>query len=279
MSGIIFGCIVPHPPLLVPSIGRGQESAVQKTDDAMQKLALLMAQYEPDAAVLISPHAESSPDAMGILTAPGCTGNLQRWGDRSPSRTFTNDLELVTAIRKEAQASGIPIRSIGSGDTGGTGRYELDHGAMVPLHFLADSLEKVPIIPIAFSWLPLQTHFAFGKAIEQAAKQQQKSIVIIASGDLSHRLLPEGPYGFDPMGPVFDKRLVKDIAKLDVSDILFMDDNLLERAGQCGLRSFVILLGALDGLSATDGREVTPAVLSYEGPFGVGYMVASFEIQ
>ena len=267
MSGIVFGCIAPHPPLLVPSIGRGQESAVQKTGDAMEKLANLLAQQHPDAAVLISPHAESSPDAMGILTAPACTGDLQKWGDRSPAFTFANDIELVSLIRKEAQSSGIPTRSIGISS------YALDHGAMVPLHFLMRSLQQVPIIPIAFSWLPLKTHYVFGKAIEKAAKQRQKRVAIIASGDLSHRLLPQGPYGYEPMGPIFDKRLVDDLSKLDVKDILNMDDDLIERAGQCGLRSFVILLGALDGL------KVKPTILSYEGPFGVGYMVATFEIQ
>ena len=267
MSGIIFGCIAPHPPLLVPSIGRGQESAVQITGDAMKKLANLLELQHPDTAVIISPHAESAADAMGILTAPRCTGDLQRWGDRSPARIFANDIELASAIRKEAKTSGIPTRSIDSDN------YELDHGVMVPLHFLERSIEGVPIIPIAFSWLPLQTHYDFGKVIGNAAKQQQKRVAIIASGDLSHKLSAQGPYGYDPMGPVFDKRLVDDLSKLDIEDILTMDDVLIERAGQCGLRSFLILLGALDGL------KVKSTVLSYEGPFGVGYMVASFEIK
>ena len=42
-------------------------------------------------------------------------------------------------------------------------------------------------------------------------------------------------------------------------------------AAECGLRSFVTLGGFL-GKDAT----VDPQVLSYEGPFGVGYMVALF---
>lgn len=267
MNGIVFGCIAPHPPLLVPAIGRGQESAVQKTGDAMEKVADVLAQQNVDIAIVISPHAETSGDAMGILTAPKSTGDLQKWGDRSAAHSFDNDIELASLIQKEAQAAGIPIRSMG------TSSYALDHGVMVPLYFLTRSLLQVPIIPVAFSWLPLQTHYIFGKAIKKAAEQRHKRVAIIASGDLSHRLLPHGPYGFEPMGPVFDKRIVDDLSKMDIKDILSMDDELIERAGQCGLRSFVILLGALDGL------KVKPTVLSYEGPFGVGYMVATFELE
>ncbi|WP_251570279.1 AmmeMemoRadiSam system protein A [Parasutterella muris] len=44
-----------------------------------------------------------------------------------------------------------------------------------------------------------------------------------------------------------------------------------ESAGECGHRSFVIMAGAFDK------RKVDAHVLSYEGPFGVGYGVATFE--
>jgi len=267
MTGIVFGCIAPHPPLLVPSIGRGQERAVTKTAESMKKLADALAEVNPDIALIISPHAESLPGAMGILTQDQYTGDLQRWGDRTPPHTFKNDGEMVSLIQKEAQAANVPVRTLGGKD------YELDHGSMVPLYFLSHSLRDIPVIPIAFSWLPLKTHYTFGKAIQKAAAERQKRVAVIASGDLSHRLLAEGPYGFEPMGPVFDKRLVNDLAKMDVDDILVMDDDLIERAGQCGLRSFVILLGALDGMT------VKPSILSYEGPFGVGYAVGTFEIQ
>ena len=84
---------------------------------------------------------------------------------------------------------------------------------------------------------------------------------------------PHGaPAGYDPLGKIFDEKLAKALSCVDIKSILNLGTELIERAGECGLRSAVILLGALDGL------KVKPEILSYEGPFGVGYLVASFEV-
>lgn len=266
MTGMVFGCVVPHPPLLVPDIGRGQEVAVSTTTKAMEKLTDKFTQQHPETVLIISPHGEYRADAMGMLTAESSTGDLSNWGARGPRHHFDNDLEMVSLIRQEAEADDIAIKSIGEKG------YNLDHGVMVPLHFLASGMRGVPLVPLTFSWLPLETHFAFGKAIRRAAEQSKKRVALIASGDLSHRLIPGAPAGYDPLGKVFDKKLVDALSCLDTESILNLDRELIERAGECGLRSFVILLGALDGL------QVKPEFLSYEGPFGVGYLVASFEV-
>lgn len=266
MAGIVFGCTVPHPPLLVPDIGGGQEVVISATTQAMEKLTDRLAEQHPQTVLVISPHGEYLGDAMGILTATSSTGDLRNWGVRGPQHHFDNDLEMVALIQKEAEAAGIPIKSIGERS------YELDHGVMVPMHFLLSGMKGVPLVPLTFSWLSLETHFSFGKAIGRAAEQSQKRVVLVASGDLSHRLIPGAPAGYDPMGKVFDEELVKALSSSDTKSILNLDRELIERAGECGLRSFVILLGALDGL------QVKPEILSYEGPFGVGYLVASFEL-
>jgi len=129
------------------------------------------------------------------------------------------------------------------------------------------------MVPLTFCCLPLSTHFAFGQAISRAATETGKRVALIASGDLSHRLLPSAPAGYDPQGKVFDETLVDALSRLDTHAVLNLDEDLIEHVGECGLRSIVILLGALQGLS------VTPHILSYEGPFGVGYLVASFDIK
>ena len=51
-----------------------------------------------------------------------------------------------------------------------------------------------------------------------------------------------------------------------------MDPALCERAAECGLRSFQMMAGALDGLA------VKPRLLSHRDTFGVGYAVALFEV-
>jgi aromatic ring-opening dioxygenase LigB subunit len=91
----------------------------------------------------------------------------------------------------------------------------------------------------------------------------------VASGDLSHRLKPGAPAGFNPRGAEYDQLLVKLLRDGRVEDILDFDLRLVEEAGECGLRSFVIALGMLDG------ETFKTEIISYEGPFGVGYLVAA----
>ncbi len=265
MTGITFGCIVPHPPLMVPDIGRGGEKRISATLEAMEKLADKLAQQNPETILVISPHGTSHPGAMGIVTAKSSSGNLRNWGASGPDYHFDNDLSMVSAIEKEADAAGIPLQSIGK-----TG-YDIDHGVLAPMYYLFRAVKGIPMVPLTFCWLPLSTHFAFGQAISRAATETGKRVALIASGDLSHRLLPSAPAGYDPQGKVFDEKLVDALSRLDTHAVLNLDEDLIEHAGECGLRSIVILLGALQGLS------VTPHILSYEGPFGVGYLVASFE--
>lgn len=265
-TGVVFGCIVPHPPLLVPDIGRGQEAAICATTEAMRKLAGELAQARPDALAIISPHGNGHGEAMGVFTGTSTSGDLKGWGDRTPRRAFLNDQHLASAILDECAAAHIAAQPLGEDG------YELDHGVMVPMHFLAPRVENTPLLPLTFSYLPLETHFYFGKAIASAASRLGRRLAIIASGDLSHRLIPGAPAGYEPGGKVFDRQLVDAVAKMDSNAVLNLDPAFIERAGECGLRSITILLGAIEGLQAH------PQVLSYEGPFGVGYLVASFTV-
>ncbi|UCG84384.1 MAG: AmmeMemoRadiSam system protein A [Dehalococcoidia bacterium] len=267
MSGIVFGCIVPHPPLLVPEVGGGRESEISSTIRAMEELTRQLAGRRPETVLVISPHGTMLYDSMGIATASRLRGTMRNWGARSADHDFDNDPDMVAALQAEASTAGIPLDSIGDRE------YTLDHGVMVPIYFLVDGMKGVPLVPLTFSLMPLSTHFNFGQAIRKAAERAGKRVVIVASGDLSHRLIPSAPAGYDPMGEVFDRQLVDAIRSYDVPAVMGFDEALIDRAGECGLRSIVILLGALDGLN------VKPDVLSYEGPFGVGYLVAAFDIE
>ncbi|MFQ5925320.1 MAG: AmmeMemoRadiSam system protein A [Dehalococcoidia bacterium] len=267
MAGIVFGCIVPHPPLLVPDVGGGREGEISQTTEAMERLTEQLARHRPETAFIISPHGAYYHNAMGVATAKSSQGNMRSWGARGPDYYFDNDLEAVAALEEEAKAANIPLRSIGERS------YELDHGVLVPIYFLVKGMEGATLVPLTFSWLPLEAHFAFGQAIRRAAEKIGRRVAIIASGDLSHRLIPSAPAGYHPDGQVFDEKLTAAIEAYDVQAIMTLDAELVDRAGECGLRSIVILLGALEGLA------VKPEVLSYEGPFGVGYLVASFEVE
>ena len=267
MPGIVYGCITPHPPIMIPQIGRGREVEVSDSIDAMGRVARELAEREVDSVLIVSPHGAMYPDAMGVLIAPYSKGTMTQWGASGLDYRFDNDLQFVAALQEEARDVGIPLDSIGQG------HYDLDHGVMVPAYFLIEILRTRPLVAMSFSMLPLETHLEFGRVVRRAVERSGRRVAFIASGDLSHRLLPEAPGGYDPMGQVFDGELTKAVESMDSQAVLSMDSDLVRRAGECGLRSIVILLGALEG------QRVRSEVLAYQGPFGVGYLTASFVIE
>ncbi|MBM3209150.1 hypothetical protein FJZ40_02555 [Candidatus Shapirobacteria bacterium] len=170
-----------------------------------------------------------------------------------------------------------------------------DWGIQVPLYFLAHNLQftiynlqsifnlsnfklkienSAAVFPILTTLESPKEHYELGKIIARSLPRAQRG-GWIASGDMSHRLKEDGPYGLHPSGPKFDQKFIELLKKKDTEGILNLDPDFLEEAGECGLRSFCMLLGALEELKIT----WEPEILSYEGPFGVGYLVANFKIK
>lgn len=145
-------------------------------------------------------------------------------------------------------------------------------GFNVPLLFLAKNF-KGEVRSTLTSLESPESYFELGKNFHRDFKKDKK-YALIASGDLSHCLKEDGPYGFQPDGPKFDKELIEALKKKDIKKILKLDD-LYPDAGECGLRSFCFVLGILEA----SGIKYQPEILSYEGPFGVGYLVANFKIK
>jgi len=255
--------ICPHPPLLIPSIGKNYFSRVKSTARAMNELGNEIRKKEISTIVIISPHGPVQMDAMFINGSEFMQGNFLNFGDDT-SMKIENNVDLAENIKKTAEAKGISTEIMSE-------NVPLDHGVMVPLFFLKKHNPKIKIVSIAFSYLDREKHFEFGEAIYEAIESAEEKIALVASGDLSHRLTVDAPSGYSPKGKKFDNLLLKLLERNEVGEILNMDSNLIEEAGECGLRSIIILLGALAN------TEYKFEKLSYEGPFGVGYLVGKFE--
>ena len=147
---------------------------------------------------------------------------------------------------------------------------ELDHGITVPLHFLMKhaELNTVEYVMMSYGDFPYTTLMKHGDIIAKTAETLNKRVVLIASGDMSHALSSKGPYHFHPDGPWFDQRMQEVLKQNDLVSIFCSDEQRIANAAECGLRSFAILTGAYNR------RNTHSEVLSYEGPFGVGYLIA-----
>ena len=263
-----FAAISPHPPIIIPTIGSPDDlERVKKTVRGMEKLREEFEKANPETVLIISPHGPVGVGKMGLTEAQELLGDFSMFGDFSSSFKFENDKEICEEIKKECENQNIPLQLYN--------KNILDHGTLVPLCYLSKNL-KPKIVPLAYSLLDRNAHFLFGKILGKIAKASQKKIGVIASGDLSHRLLPEAPAGYSPRGKEFDAKLIEFLKENNTDEILNMDEELVEEAGECGYRSIIILLGALSNLQQATYKL---QLLSYEGLFGVGYLVASFQIK
>ncbi len=259
--------IVPHPPLIIPGIGMGQEMKVKKTMDSYLAVARKIAEIRPDTIIVTTPHSCMYSDYIHISPGSGASGSFGEFG-RDDIRVYVEyDEDFVNRLSSLAEEM-----NISAGTLGGKNK-RLDHGAMIPLYYVNNYYSEYKVVRISISGLPFTEHYRLGKCIQKIAEESDKKIVFIASGDLSHMLKDEGPYEYREEGAVFDRELTAAISKGNFLKLLNFDEEFCEEAGECGLRSFIIMAGALNG------RDVDSKLLSYEGPFGVGYAIAEFAIK
>jgi len=265
---VLLGALSPHPPLLIPEVGRGQLSLVESTRRAMESLGQAVREAEPDVIVVISPHGPVLPDGIGIWATDTLQGDFGQFGARHVALTFENDQELLDAVLEEGQVLNYKLRKV---DEAVVRTYhwspKLDYATLVPLYYLEKAGVHVPILAMGMGFLPNPELYAFGVILKHAIRETNRRAVVIASGDLSHRLTRDAPAGYSKRGRQFDETLWQLLSRGDIQGILDMDPELLHAAGECGYRALVMMLGCWEG------EEVTTAPLSYEGPFGVGYGV------
>lgn len=269
---VVFCGICPHPPIVVPEVG-GQEAAkVAATQKALLELGRRLKASGARTLVIITPHGPVFQELVGINALPVLEGDLERFRASSIRFRLDNDLALVKEIGRQAESLGLAAVEM---DAGLARRYDLDlkldHGVTVPLYFLQKAGVDLPLVHVSMAIAAPEKLYMFGVAVRRAAESLGRETALLASGDLSHCLTHDAPGGFHPRGAEFDRQIAGLLSGPDIEGLLDMDQMLVDQAGECGYRTVVMMLGALDG------REVRGEVLSYEGPFGVGYLVASYE--
>ena len=263
---MIGAVIVPHPPLIISTVGRGQERQVQATIDAYRTAAKQVMDWRPEVLVISSPHTILYADYFHISPGASAFGSMAAFGAPQTRLEVNYDAALRQEVIAQAEAAGLQAGTLGERDP------SLDHGVFLPLYFLREAGVRCPILRLSLSGFSPLHHYQLGCCIAAAVDKLGRRAVYIASGDLSHKLRDDGPYGYAPEGPQFDRQVTTAMKSGDFLQFLTMDPALCDRAAECGLRSFQMMAGALDGLA------VEPKLLSYEGGTGVGYGVAVFTV-
>jgi AmmeMemoRadiSam system protein B len=271
----LIGCFAtPHPPIIIPEVGGAELRKVEPTVRSMQAVRDKTAVLNPDTIVLLSPHAAMTTRKMGVSLASAYEGNLARFNAPNVVVEADADETLARELLERAIEADVPVTVTSPpGDT-----VDLDHGSMVPLVYLLGGLARAcRLVLLSFSLLELQEHARFGAVVGEVLIEADQRVLYVASSDLSHRLLQGAPAGYDPRAAEFDRQIGASFAAGDWRAMLRIDPELAEAAGECGYRSLAVLSGVVAAAQAA-GAQTRNHLLSYEGPFGVGYLVGEVEI-
>lgn len=261
---IVFSAFVPHPPISIPEVGKENLDRLSDTIKAYQTLEHEIYAAKPDTIILISSHAEQREEAFAVNQAPNFKVNFKKFGDLVTNLEFKNDIGFGYQV-KELCEDYFPVMM--------TAQEELDYGSGVPLFHLTKHLPGIKVVSLSYTNLSPEDHFKFGQIVRKQINLAGKRVALIASGDLSHKLHKDSPAGYSDRAQEFDQKIIKALNDKKADDIIHLDPELVKEAGECGHRSLLILLGVIEKLN------YEPKQLSYQSPFGIGYLVENFEIK
>lgn len=258
---------LPHPPIALPELQRGQGFKIEETLKGYEAIAGKVHHIRPETIIYITPHGNSFNNGVCLLDSEVVHGDLGQFGHEEIKKSKTIDRELTWQIQDKFDEAGIlsvlmnehVAKQYQVHDT-------IDHGVLVPMFFIDNVYDSYELVHITPSGQDLLTHYKMGVLIGEVLSENTKRVLVVCSGDLSHALKDDGPYNYDPFGPEFDAMVVEAVKMKDPLPLLELSSSKERHAAQCGLRSFLM------GFGMMDGHDYASEVMSYEGPFGVGYM-------
>lgn len=261
---IVFSAFVPHSPLLMEKVGKDKNLQLKKTLASYKILEQELYASKPDAIIVIGAHSQILIDSFSIPLAPTFHTSFKEIGDFTTTREFRPENSIIQNIKEES-INKFPLVM--------TSEPMIDFGMAIPLHLLAPRLVDVPIVLIHHSLLSNQEHYEFGKELREIIEHSGKRVAIIAAGDLAHCLTAEAPAPYNETGKKFDDLVKQSLKKSSAKKLLELDERVTGLAQECGLKPLLILMGIMSE------HSYRSEILSYEYPFGVGYLTAHFIVR
>ncbi len=220
----------------------------------------------PHAGLMYSGHVAgavyssiSFPDTF-VLLGPNHTGlgprlSLMASGEwEIPNRILPVDEDLAEAIAGEVPAMSRDMEA-----------HRFEHSIEVQLPFIAYFSDAVKIVPIAVMNASLQECKTIGEGIARAVKHSRRSVVIVASSDMSH-------YISDDLARTLDNLALVEILNLSPEGLYAAV--VKEKISMCGFIPATIMLYAAKALGARETRLVkyaTSGEVSGDYEHVVGY--------
>lgn len=264
MSVVQSAAIVPHPPIILPNIGRGEEMKIEDITKAYETAAERILASAPDTIVIVTPHGQAYADYIQLSSGPSASGDLAAFNDAADRFQVQYDEELVREAEKMADQQGVPMGTLGRQVR------DLDHGTMIPLYFLKNRNPKIRFVRVSAGGPSDLLHYQAGEILSQAAARLGRKIAVIGSGDLSHCQKAGTHYGYKACGPEYDRKVMDIMSRGQFDELLGMNEKEADDAMACAQKPFTFLAGTLDE------AEGIPEYLGHSAEFGVGYGVVTY---
>lgn len=260
---LVFSAITPHSPILIPSVGKDDFQYLKKTVAAYTFLEEELYVAKPQTIIIISSNEHILNNAFSINLSPKYKSNFKDFGEYSIEKEFPNDVGFTHHIR-EAFEGKIPVKLFSE--------EKLNYEASIPLYYLTRHLKDVLIIPIIFSRLNNQCHFNFGQSLKDIILSTNKRIAILASIDLANCGEKGNTDAFTEKCRQLNKKIAHLIKNKNSKGILRIKEEIIKEAKFNDFNALLILLGIMEGIN------YDPEILSYEFPFGIGYLTANLKL-
>ena len=173
---------MPHPPVIVPEVGRGHERDASVTVNGIERLTELISEKRPESLLILSPHQPYVPASLSLNGAPLLKGSFAPFGVSSVSLEMNTSAKL-RPLAEYLDSSGITTSERNFSDSNLTG----DHGTLVPLYFMRKAWRKrgleLPDVVVASPiGLGPEKSLKLGEAL--ASFDDGSSWGLLASGDL-----------------------------------------------------------------------------------------------
>lgn len=265
--------VMPHPTMIIPEMGEGEEEKITATADACAKVADEIGEIKPDTVIIVTPHGPQFSNSVAFSLEEKIYGQLKKNDETKVFLNFDINVSITNNIIKELRQEHINCVRIDGKTSEIYGlSYELDYGTIIPMYFIDKKLSDYNIVHITCGNFSKYDLYKIGMTVKKVIEESDSRAVFIASGELSHRLIEGGPYGYTPEGEKFDKEITTLLSNGDVLGIFNMEQLKIDLAGECGMIPFYSMLGAMNG------NKISGELLSYEGPFGIGYGVMNFSL-
>jgi len=172
MENILGYYLMPHPPIIIPDIGKGEEKKIEATSFACNEIGREIADIKPNTIIVITPHGTMFSDAIAISDEERISGDLSQFRCANIKMDVPIDKEFNIKLGTACHLEGIPSILVDSSTLRKYKcNYELDHGTIVPLYFVNKYYNDYKLVHITYSMIGDINLYKFGMEIKKVAEE------------------------------------------------------------------------------------------------------------